>query len=225
MGVLFDNFDRVRVISLPSRRDRRRVMSRMLGDLDVQYDYFDACRPDSAGPFSSIGAHGAFLSHLEILKDARASHGSVLVLEDDCDFLPEIRSFNMPPCDIFYGGFEASNPAEPHSSDIIGAHCMGFSALAAKLAADYLESLIQPPFVSDAKAASEPGFDPAIRPPVDGAYVWFRRANPDLATVFHKVSEQRSSRSDITPGRLDRVPGISSLIELLRTIRHSRKRG
>jgi glycosyl transferase family 25 len=203
---MFGNqYDRVVVISLPSRRDRRQQMSRQ----GFPFEFFNAIRPETSGPFSSVGAYGCFLSHLEVL-----SHGgSVLILEDDCIFAPEARRYRIPEgTDIFYGSHD-------HDSDVmIGAHCMGFSAPAAKLAASYLSGLLDGSVPPDAKAMSEPGYDPNILPPIDGAYVWFRRAHPELTTVFRHVANQRSSRSDITPGRLDSLPAIRSLVSVGRRI-------
>lgn len=48
---------------------------------------FSAIRPDTAGGFQSVGAHGAFLSHLAVMERAQAEGWSrVLVLEDDMAF-------------------------------------------------------------------------------------------------------------------------------------------
>jgi hypothetical protein len=85
---------------------------------------------------------------------------------------------------------------------------MGFSASAAKLAKDYLLKLLDPAFPADPVAQGEPGFDPMIRPPIDGALVWFRRAHPELKTAFALLADQRRSKSDVSPGALDRVPVV-----------------
>ena len=170
----------------------------------TRFSFFDAYSISGAGRFRSVGSHGCFLSHLEILCDAAAAGESVLILQDDCALLPDARQYLLPPCDIFYGGFEASDPARPEVSDIVGAHFMGFSAKAANLASRYLLSLLHPATAPDQQAAAEPSFNPRQRPPIDGALVWFRRAYPELTTVFAKLSYQRSSRSDVTPHRLDR---------------------
>jgi glycosyl transferase family 25 len=221
--MLFDRYDSIRIVSLPERSDRRRFMSRQLRKLGLAGDsrvaYFDGIRKDDSGPFLKAGSHGSFLSHLAILKEASRAGCSVLILQDDCEFLPEIRSFERPDCDIFYGGYRLSTSGEPQLSDIIGAHFMGFSAQAAQKAADYLERYLKPDFPPDEKAASQSGFDPCIRPPIDGAFVWFRRAHPELRTEFALLSKQRSSRSDVSPGRLDKLPGVRRLVAVAREIR------
>ena len=203
---LFERYERVVVISLPERTDRRREMVRNLGPIE----FFDAVRPFDKGPFQSIGAHGCYLSHLAVLKQG----GSVLILEDDCDFLPHAFDYRVPPVGVFYGGW-----LEMTDSYIIGSHCMGFNARAAKLAASYLTNLLDPDFPADPQAASELGFNPAIRPPVDGAYVWFRRAHPELTTEFARISVQRPSRSDCTPGRFDGIPALRPIAQLGRKLR------
>jgi glycosyl transferase, family 25 len=216
--MFLDAFDSIRILNLPHRKDRRAEMAHELERMGVAGDprvaFVDAIARDDPGPFGSVGAHGCFLSHLATLEEAASAGQRVLILEDDCDFAKEARSYELPAdWDIFYGGYLASDPEDLANSDIIGAHCMGYSPTAAKALAGYLRSLLgDPHFKPDAKAAADPGFEPSIRPPFDGAIVWFRRANPELKTVFAQVAVQRSSRSDIAGGRfLDRIaPGAMS---------------
>lgn len=211
-------FDSIRILNLPHRKDRRAEMTRELERMGVAGDrrvaFVDAIARDERGPFGSVGAHGCFLSHLATLEEAASAGQRVLILEDDCDFTKEARSYELPAdWDIFYGGYLASDPENLANSDIIGAHCMGYSPLAARSLANYLRDLISDPqFVPDAKAAADPDFEPSIKPPFDGAVVWFRRANPELETVFAQIAVQRSSRSDIAGGTfLDRIaPGPMS---------------
>lgn len=216
--MIFDSFDMIRIINLPERTDRRRRMIRELrlagiAD-DPRVEFFNAIRPDEALNHSSIGMHGVFLSHHTILKEAAAKNASVLILEDDCDFVPTIRDYRAPEgWDVFYGGYYARQPECLQDSDIIGAHMMGFTAAAAKEAADYFAAL-QPP---------------GQFPPIDGAYVWFRRAHPALKTAFAEppIGYQRASRTDIGDLAIyDRLPIVRQLVELTRQFRNLfRKRG
>lgn len=223
--MIFDHYDRVRIVSLASRKDRRREMMRELRaigqDRNPKIRFFDAYRYPDAGLFRSAGSHACFRSHLAILEEAAADGESVLILQDDCEFLPDIRHYTPPAdCDVFYGGYLASDPADLDGSDIIGAHCMGFSAGAARKASAYLRRLLDPACPPDPKAASDPGFDSRLRPPIDGACVWFRRAHPELKTVFNPVANQRPSRSDITPNRFfDRLWGLRQLAFVARGIK------
>lgn len=186
---------------------------------DARVSFFDAAEPDDRGCFSLPGAHGCYLSHLAIYELEAGKGRSVLVLEDDCDFRPEALTYDLPDeWDVFYGGFTAEDPLDLQNSNIIGSHCMGYSPRAVTRAAGYLRRLMDPSFPPDAKAAADPGFDPAIRPPLDGAIVWFRRAHPELKTVFADISEQRSSRSDIgAQGWLDRsAPELASMLRKIK---------
>lgn len=223
--MFFSAFQRIRIVNLPVRTDRRAHMEKELASLGLKEDkrvaFFSAIIRDDPGPFLRVGSHGAFLSHLTLLKEAAISDDAILILQDDCKFLyPDINQFSLPDqWDIFYGGYEARNPENLQNSEIIGAHFMGFSPRAAKIAADYLMRYIQPDFPPDAQAAEDPGFDPSIKPPIDGAFVWLRRAHPELVTVFAMLGVQRSSRTDIGHQRwFDKIYGLRWLIEQARQI-------
>src|SRR5690348_12875758 len=70
---LFERFRKVRVVSLPDRKDRRAMFERQVRqaglDPSVAFSYFDAIRCKDAGPFRKIGSHGAMLSHLAVLRE------------------------------------------------------------------------------------------------------------------------------------------------------------
>lgn len=223
--MIFDHFDRIRIVSLPERSDRRKAMRAELRTVGLAGDprvvFFDAFRMDHPGPFRRIGSHGNFRSHVTILGEAASAGESVLILEDDCDFLPLAQTYEPPAdWDIFYGGYYASNPDDLHSSNIIGSHFIGFSAAAAKKAHAYLTALLDPATPADPTAAAEAGFDPAVRPPIDGAYVWFRRAHPELRTEFAPLGKQRPSRSDVAPLRLfDRTPMLRQVTAVVRNLK------
>lgn len=222
---LFSAFDQIRIVNLPHRKDRRDEMRQQLASVGLKDDtrvaFFPATACQEPGLFHSPGAHGCFLSHVGVLREAAASGSTVLILEDDCDFLPAIWGYQLPAdWDVFYGGYLEADATDLQQGDIIGAHFMGFSARAARMAVDYFDTYVRPDFVGDPRAMAEATYDPAIRPPIDGGYVWFRRANPDLVTRFAMLSEQRASRSDITIRRsFDRVPVLRDVIEFARRVR------
>jgi len=208
--LFLDQFDKIYIVNLQSRPDRRRDMEEEMARLGLRKDsrvhYFDAIKRAEAGPFSRVGSHGAFLSHLAILEAHRESDQTVLILQDDCEFIRE--SLDSPvgkDWDILYGGYYASNPTDLHQSDIVGAHCMGFRASIIPQLGDFLrrvyEGKYRPPGLpQDCRAA-----------PIDGAIVWFRRAHPDVRTVFQPVSFQRSSRTDIGDlAAVDRFPRLAA---------------
>jgi glycosyl transferase family 25 len=223
---LFASFDRIWIINLPHRTDRRREMEQQLERVgllgDPRVAFFAAFSVSDPGPFLRAGSNGLFKSHLALLDQAAAAQESVLILEDDCDFLVDaLETYRMPDdWDVFYGGYFATNPDNLQESDIIGSHFMAFSKAAVATCADYLHRYTQPDFAPDPRASAEPGFNPAIRPPSDGAFVWLRRAHPELVTVFAMLGVQRASRTDIGDLRVfDRIIGLRALVELARRIR------
>jgi glycosyl transferase family 25 len=213
---VFPGFDRIRIINLPSRPDRRSDMTgelRRLGlDADPRVQFVDGVLVDNMSPWRSRGEKGVFLAHLGVLQDAAAAGESVLILEDDVDFTAAAQSWNPPEsCDIAYGGYEATDPSSPEASDIVGAHCMGFSARAVRAAVPFLEKLLAHP----------------SPPPIDGAYVWFRRQTDGFVTEFANpvVAIQRPSMSDIARGSLDTNPVLRLPLQLARRTKRSLIRG
>lgn len=222
---LFATFDRIYVINLASRTDRRADMVGELARLETGFDdprvrLFEAIRPADAGPFRSIGARGCFLSQLEVLREAqRDGCRRILLLEDDVDFVPGIGKALPTVLDaldargfgIFYGGYElpdGQGHAWPTGGAMVSvgpdravrlAHFVGFDRSAIDLLVPYLELMI-------ARSAGSAFGGPMD---VDGAYCWFRAAHPDLATWLAQpqLGLQRPSRTDISPpGPLDRLP-------------------
>ena len=224
--MIFNHFDRIRVVSLPHRMDRRSEMLAQFDRVglrdDARIEFFDALSFSDPGPFLRRGSHGNFKSRIPLLREAGEAGESILIFEDDCDFrVPQIFEYEMPAeWDIFYGGFTASRPDDLSDSQIIGSHFMGYSPQAAMAAAEYLLDYLEPDFPPDPRAASEPSFNPAIKPPIDGAFVWFRRARPDLVTVFADLGYQRSSRTDVGAQKwFDRIIGVRDVVGLARRIR------
>lgn len=208
-------YDQIRIISLRTRLDRRREMLSELRRLDLARDprvrFFDAIVPENPGRWRTIGEHGCYLSHLAVLKDAEMAGASILLLEDDCDFTDAAETSDWgADSDIFYGGFSVANLSRLETSDIQGAHCMGFGKAAVAPLVEYLER----------QAVSQ---SPA---PIDGAYVNFRRANPHLRTQFAspQIAIQRQSSSDISPGRFDRNFFLRFAVGLFRKLNWGRNR-
>lgn len=101
--------------------------------------------------------------------------------------------------------------------EIQTAHFVGLRGEAIGEAVDYFEAMLV-----------RPGGDPLGGPMhVDGAYSWFRQANPQMLTVLAmpQLGFQRSSRSDIYDLRwFDRVPGVLHVIAGLRQLKnHARE--
>ena len=71
---LFDCFNRVVIINLPERKDRRRDMERQLQLAGISkervVEFFPGIRPDVLGDWPSLGVQGNFLSHYTVLRQA-----------------------------------------------------------------------------------------------------------------------------------------------------------
>lgn len=223
--MIFDSYDRIRVINLPHRTDRRREMEAEFEKVGIAGDprigFFPAVQPREKGVFHLPGAHGCFLSHLGVLEEALAAGQSVIVLEDDCQFL---ASATIAEADedthVFYGGYaQASDPDDLQNADIQGSHFMAFSKEAVEKAVPFLRSLLDLSTPIDPSIVRS-DFDPQIRPPIDGAYVWFRRYHPEMKTQFETISMQRISATDIGKRKwFDRIPGVRRLANRARRVK------
>jgi hypothetical protein len=229
-------FDRIAVISLTSRTDRRREVASELARLELRpgvgkVRFFDAVRPSEAAGFPTIGARGCFLSHLTLLEEsARTGVQSLLILEDDVGFVEHIDDRMRRVCaallqdewSVFYGGYGAlpeSAVAEPDlrplvavdPDDAIGqTHCIGLRGPAIAEAAAYLRPMLSRP-------AGSPEGGPMH---VDGAYSWYRKAHPGRRTLAARpaLAYQRPSRSDIFEhlAWYDRIGALRPIMSELR---------
>lgn len=209
---LFEHFERVYIVSLPERTDRRKAIEKELETIGYRTDgvhirFFDAIRPDNQGDFPSIGAKGCYLSHLHILKEAiRDNLHQVLILEDDVSFSPLWHKMpagmldplvTMPWHFVYPGHNETivqSAPGlYPVTIPIATTHCYGLNQSVLQLLHDYLETCLTRPAGHPLGGAMH----------VDGAYSLFRKQNPQLITLIAtpSLAYQRSSRSDIYPNK------------------------
>ena len=189
----FDGIDRIFVINLQERTDRRAHMDRQFARFglggDARIHYFPAIRPESKGLFDSVGAHGVFLSHLAILRDRASDCGRILILEDDCLFSWRMaRDAFAGPEDFIYGGVFHTAPVAGKESEEYGAHCIAYSPR------------VRPPLVAFLEERFNRGKvnQPYIAP-VDGQIVDFRKQHPEYATRILEIAHQMPSDSDITP--------------------------
>jgi glycosyl transferase family 25 len=209
-------YDRIVVINLPARSDRRTEMTRELNRVGLKDDprvqFFPAIAASDPGRWKSNGEHGCFLSHHAVVQEAARSGGSLLLLEDDCDFTDAVRASDWGAgSDIFYGGYWVPDFSNPHGGRVQGAHCIGLSARALPPLADFFEQML--------KEQGNP-------PPADGVYVDFRKVHEDMVTVFARpqIAVQRQSASDISPGRYDRHRLLAPLLRLARAFNRQRYR-
>ena len=208
-----DFFERAYIINLPERVDRRKGMEKELRKVGMSFEpgkieLFRAIRPDSPGPFRSIGYRGVFLSHLSILKRAKELKlNNVLIMEDDlafCEHFIEyedslIEQLQQTNWDIVqFGYFPEQSTVEPKDStfatykpftgDLIGTHFYGVNSRIFDRLINFFETLLERP-------AGHPEGGP-MSP--DGALNIFTRQNRDAVRLIPTPSfgGQRSSRSD-----------------------------
>lgn len=233
-----DYFERIFIINLPSRTDRQAEIALQLKAIGLSLaegcvELFPAVRPDAPEGFPSIGARGCFMSHLGVLRTAqRLGLQRVAIFEDDLDFAADFNKRIQPLLgqlasanwSMFYGGYHleqtlAGQPCgallEAQSDGLIGTtHFVVFQGAAIAAAVRYLEAIL-------ARPAGDPDGGPMH---VDGAYNWFRRANPQFKTVLAipELGFQRSSRTDIHDLRwYDTTPLVRGLVAALRLLNNA----
>lgn len=232
-------FEHIVVINLPERSDRRRGITAELAKVGLSLDHpsvtlFPAIRPDTAGEFPSIGAHGAYLSHLAVLR-RMMDKGSkrMLVLEDDACFFPEFEDRMIAlnetladkAWDLLYGhagdgamqARQSAGPAGlvhiPADLALIRLHFMGITRGTAARLIPYLSAILERP-------AGSPEGGPMH---VDGALNWFRADHPELTVLGTNppISGQRPSSSDVTPRYwFDKVPMLRDAANAARGLRY-----
>ncbi|HEU4459265.1 MAG TPA: glycosyltransferase family 25 protein [Methylibium sp.] len=233
-----EQFDRIFVINLAHRTDRRREMDEQLRRIGLSLEWpritvFDAVRPDGPGNFPTLGARGCFMSHLGVLREAqRLGLKRVLVWEDDLDFtddfvqvLESMRGeFDAQPWSMFYGTYLAPEGAPAPSGLVIRAEpttrlvntqFMAFQGDAIAAAADHLTLMMN-------RAPGHPEGGPMH---VDGALNWFRRAHPERLVLLaaEQMGYERPSRTDVHElAWYDRVPLVRDVVDGLRKLKPSR---
>ena len=230
---LFDVFDHTYIISLPSRRDRRQESIAELERVGNPYDgqrisFLDAVRPSDRAGFTSIGAHGCFLSHRSVLDDALSNgYQQIMVLEDDFSFVGRemdreaevIALIRATPWDVLRMGHAAvgENRAETPSLERVtrgvwGAHCYGLRRRVYEPLAEFLDGI----------AARPAGHPDGGSMHFDSALSYFAARRPEFASYMcvPSLATQRSSRSDIDGSKwFDRVAGLARVSAIVRRIR------
>ncbi|XGV94897.1 MAG: glycosyltransferase family 25 protein [Leptolyngbya sp. BL-A-14] len=225
-------FDCAYVINLPSRTDRQQEMVEELEKAGMPFtpgkvELFAAIRPDSPGSFTSIGYRGAFLSHLNVLKQAKARGlKNVLVMEDDLELRPDFQQYEETilrellntDWDLVHFGYcydqalgtkAVNSPIlQPFADEIIGAQFYAVNGKTLDLLINFFETLLQ----------RSPGHPDGGPMSPDGVFNIFKWQHPSIVRLIAVPSfgDQRSSRSDISAQWFDQVPGLNVLAGLVR---------
>lgn len=223
-------FDKIYVINLPNRTDRKRQIEKQLEKvnlsfLDSRVEIFEACRPNNKGKWPTIGARGCFYSHLNLLKCAlRNGYDSVLILEDDVDwsdsFLKNAETtldlLEGLDWDLLHGGIKSGFDAPAFirvlpTDELLLSHFVAIRGEVISQVVSYLESM-----------AKREGGHPLGGPMhVDGAYNWFRKDNPTVSAYLATpaIALQRPSRTDVHElAWPDRTPILSHIINYFRPV-------
>jgi hypothetical protein len=231
MTTLNDYFERVVVINLPERRDRRREMEAQLGKFSLSAEFFPAVKVTEVGEWPGLGARGCFLSHYNVLKQALdAGARNVLLLEDDLDFSPRLPALTPElvrhlECEewgfLYLGHIEQLSTSDssfhlvPWTDPLMTAHFLAINRGTLERLVHFLEQVM-----------SRPDGHPLGGPQhVDGAYSMFRAQNPDVVTLLASPSLgwQRSSRSDISASRYENIPVVRELLGMARRVKRALK--
>lgn len=227
---LIDQFERISIINLPERADRRAEINGELARMGRRIDgqhirLFPAIRPNDAGEFPSLGARGCFMSHRAVIKQALDDGvRNVLVMEDDLLLDPRFIQPQSAMCttlqqnhwEIAYLGH--IDPAHMNSASPtfvttdqpqVTLHCYALNREVLEPLYQYLSQCLERPN----------GHPLGSQMHVDGAFSLFRQFNPQIRTLIATPSlgHQRSSRSDIAHNRwFDRTPVLRQAAGLLR---------
>jgi glycosyl transferase, family 25 len=224
-------FDRIFIINLPERADRRAEMLKELEQAGLplepgRIEFFPAVKVADAAGFDNAGYHGCFRSHLEVLQKARAAGARrLLVLEDDAALSPRmhqdeeglVEQLQSRPWGIVWLGHQLEGPADrptelrPYPGAVLLSHFYAVNGTCLDRLIDFFESALRRP-------AGDPDGGP-MSP--DGALNFFLGRNPDVAgwVTTPNFGWQRSSRSDIMPRWFDGVPGLRQSVAMLRHVK------
>lgn len=235
---LLEFFDRIYVINLPERHDRRQQMTQELAKAGMplqpgKVELFAAVKMDHAGIFPSIGLRGCYMSHLAIYRQAKQlGLRNVLVLEDDLavsddfkryetDLIAQLQRSNWDA--ILFGHLPGVGappevrvrPGDPDFATLrsveqpfVGAHFYGVNASAFDRLIATFESVLSLP----------DDYSEHITVYPDGAlFDMSTEENFSLLKAVPSFGGQRSSRSDCADLKwFDQLPATRRLAEIVR---------
>jgi glycosyl transferase family 25 len=235
---IFDIFERIFIVNLPERTDRRTEMvlelkKLAISETDPRVVFFPAIKPETTAGFPSIGARGCFLSHLAIFKQVQALNlTTVLIMEDDLSIHPQLliqlndisQALQQHEWGFTYlGHVEKIIETKIDSFDLIvyslpmmTTHFYAIHARILDRLIEFLETVLSRP----------PGHPEGGPMHYDGALSTFRQQNTDVLTLIAtpNMGWQRSSRSDIADNHyLDRISFMRPLVTGFRRFKNQLK--
>jgi hypothetical protein len=230
---ILDYFDRLAIINLPDRDDRRRALTKELRACGIDIDGPKVVIPAAPMPatpngFRSRGVYGSFLSHVEIIEAAyKDGLETVWTLEDDAIFSRRFRLqqdqiaryLRENEWDLCFIGHSAGKelPNSPtgllrYSGPFIWAHSYAVHRRVMPRLIEYVRG----------SEAREEGHPEGGKIYIDAAYFFFRQCNPVVVSIVSSpvLSVQKGSPSSLNAAKIyDRVSGIRPITNLAREIR------
>ncbi|MBR0995456.1 hypothetical protein JQ580_32565 [Bradyrhizobium japonicum] len=216
--------DRVEIINLANRPDRRAATEQELRRIGWTGSFYLAEKPTDPGKFESVGARGCFESHLAVLQRNLTTERLIL-LEDDVNFIKDFRThwsnlanqLDQIEWSICYGGHKmqcTSNGLVHIDADVpvTTAHFVIFNGKTIHTIVDALARIYS-------REAGDPNGGPMH---VDGAYSTIRAQNRELITYAYcpTLGYQRSSRTDIGKNQwFDRTEFLRPIVDFARHIK------
>lgn len=220
---IVDFFDRIYVINLPYRKDRLASVSKELRAAGMPFspgkvELFAAIKPAEPAGFPDIGWRGCFLSHLEVLKQARKDGlKNVLIMEDDLLISRRFKSNQERLVDellksewdfVYFGHIVdkiKNNDVKliSYSDKILTTHCYGVNGAVFDSLIQYLEAYL-------AQVALE---RPKVDIGIDSVISNFRIENKNINTLISMpaLCIQSDSASDLF-GHGGQVSGLNAVI-------------
>lgn len=226
-------FDQVRIINMASRIDRRKetLIEFARYQLPINTDqvsFFQAFTPNTPAGFPNNGAHGCFLSHLAILKNAESDNANhVLILEDDVAFSKHIIELGQQAVkqlegmdwDIaYFGHMRGNDDAQPHwkkvDTEMLQSHFYAVNGKTLRRIIHCFEAILSRP----------PGHPDGSPMHYDGAINTFVMQNADINAVYFSknLGYQRPSKTNIqTTSVLDANPILKPTADFYRRVKRT----
>ncbi|WP_156119979.1 hypothetical protein [Leptolyngbya sp. KIOST-1] len=231
-------FDRIAVVYLPERKRRYKSIQRQVKRLGIEerVQWFKGLRFKEAGQFPKASVRGCVMSNYEILR--QAAHDNVkrvLLFQEDCVLSQRLicqeenilRELDKQPWDFAYFGCQAYSGDEAKSNKValdatpnqffsrVGVrqnirrtHFWACQGSAIPKLVEFMEASFE-------RTKGHPDCGPTY---FDGYMNEIRYRNPKLITLaaVPNLGWPLSSMSNLNPGRLDGIPGVSPALHVLR---------
>lgn len=233
-----DYFDRIAIVYLPERKRRLKSMQRQVQRLGIEEDvhWFKGLKFKEAGQFPKASVRGCVMSNYEILRQASEDKvDRLLLFQEDCvlsqrlirqeqSILKELISHSW---DVAYFGCQpySNDQANSKKVSISATHNRFFSRVSARqnirethfwaCQGQAIPKLVEFIEASFERPMNHPDCGPTY---FDGYMNEIRYRNPDLITLaaVPHLGWPLSSVSNLNPGRLDGIPGISPALNIAR---------